>query len=269
MPKAKKRIIINKKAKTDKVKMAIGSKKETELLNRRYHILNLVVSQYLESGEPIASDFFCEHYDLDLSPASIRREFSFLTRDNYLTQLYHSAGRIPTDEALELFIDNFLRSGQLTKVMEHLIGSLDDYLEPAKLKKADREPESFEELVDRLAEESNNLTLGYNQDKGHIYRAGLEHLLNQLKTENPESLKKIMLSLETLPLKLGKIIESQKPNQVYTYVGQNNPFGGLEDLSAITLNMPRTNWLLAILGPKYMAYDKNIALLQLIANKLS
>jgi transcriptional regulator of heat shock response len=269
MSKAKKPVITAKKPKTNKVKLVIGSKKGTELLNRRYRILNLVVSQYLESGEPIASDFFCEHYDLDLSPASIRREFSFLTRDNYLTQLYHSAGRIPTDEALELFIDNFLRSGQLSKVMDHLFGSLNDYLGPARLKRADKEQESFEELVNRLAEESSNLTLGYNQDKGHLYRAGLEHLLNQLKTENPELLKKIMLNLETLPVRLEKIIESQKPNQVYTYVGQNNPFGGLEDLSAITLNMPRPNWLFAILGPKYMAYDKNIALLQLIANKLS
>jgi heat-inducible transcriptional repressor len=114
MSKTKNVAITTQKSKINKPKLARGTKKETELLNRRYHILNLVVSQYLESGEPIASDFFCEHYDLDLSPASIRREFSFLTRDNYLTQLYHSAGRIPTDEALELFIDNFLRSGRLS-----------------------------------------------------------------------------------------------------------------------------------------------------------
>jgi transcriptional regulator of heat shock response len=269
MSKTKNVAITTQKSKINKPKLARGTKKETELLNRRYHILNLVVSQYLESGEPIASDFFCEHYDLDLSPASIRREFSFLTRDNYLTQLYHSAGRIPTDEALELFIDNFLRSGRLSKLVDNMFGSLNDYLLPAKLKQADKEPESFEDLVDHLAHESSNLTLGYNQDEGHLYRAGLNHLLNQLKTENPESLKQIMLSLEMLPQKLEKIIENQKPNQVYTYVGQNNPFKGLEDLSAITLNMPRPNWLLAILGPKYMAYDKNIALLQLIANKLS
>ncbi|HPS28288.1 MAG TPA: hypothetical protein PLX10_00465 [Candidatus Paceibacterota bacterium] len=269
MTKAKKTTKIGRNAKATKINSTSRSKKGTDLLDRRYRILNLVVSQYLENGEPIASDFFCEHYNLDLSPASIRREFSFLTKDNYLTQLYHSAGRIPTDEALELFIDNFLRSDQLVKTMDSLFHSLHEYLEPAQLKKADQEPESFEELVDRLAQESHGLTLGYNKDKGHVYRAGLDYFLDQLKVDDPKQLKKIILSLEEIPDKLKKVIENQKPNQVCTYVGQNGPFLGLEDLSAITLNMPRPNWLLAILGPKYMAYDKNIALLQLIANKLS
>ena len=269
MKKLQKIIKVNKNAKVTKINSATHSKKETEMLTRRYRILNLVVSQYLERGEPIASDFFCEHYDLDLSPASIRREFSFLTRDNYLTQLYHSAGRVPTDEALELFIDNFLSSGQLSKIMNGLVHSFHDYLEPAQLKKADKEKESFEELVDRLAQESHSLALGYNQDSGRLYRAGLDYLLGQLKIDDPKQLKIIMLSLEDLPNKLEKIIETQKANQVYTYVGQNNHFIGLEDFSAITINLPQPNWLFAILGPKYMAYDKNIALLQLIANKLS
>lgn len=269
MAKAKKITKIGRNTKATKINSTSRSKKGTDLLDRRYRILNLVVSQYLENGEPIASDFFCERYNLDLSPASIRREFSFLTKDNYLTQLYHSAGRIPTDEALELFIDNFLRSDQLTKTMNSLFRSLRAYLEPAQLKKADQEPESFEELVDRLAQESHGLTLGYNKDKGHIYRAGLGYFLDQLKIDDPEQLKKIILSLENIPDKLQKVIESQKPNQVCTYVGRNGPFLGLKDLSAVTLNLPRPNWLLAILGPKYMAYDKNIALLQLIANKLS
>ncbi len=269
MNKTQKIIKVGKNPKAVKINSVTRSKKETELLDRRYRILNLVVSQYLESGEPVASDFFCDHYDLDLSPASIRREFSFLTKDNYLTQLYHSAGRIPTDEALELFIDNFLSSGQLAKMMNGLLHSLPDYFEPAKLRKADKENESFGELVDRLAQESHSLTLGYNQDKGHLHRAGLDCLLDQLKIDDSQQLKRIILNLEDLPAKLEKIIEGQKPNQVYTYVGQNNHFVGLEDLSAVTLNMPQPNWLFAILGPKYMAYDKNIALLQLIANKLS
>ncbi|HPR91409.1 MAG TPA: hypothetical protein PK547_01605 [Candidatus Paceibacterota bacterium] len=269
MTKTKKTAKISKNTKAIKINSASRSKKKTDLLDRRYRILNLVVSQYLEKGEPIASDFFCEHYNLALSPASIRREFFFLTKDKYLTQLYHSAGRIPTDEALELFIDNFLRSDQLAKTMNNLFQSLREYLEPAQLKKADQEPESFEELVDRLAQESRSLTLGYNKDKNHIYRAGLEYFLDQLKIDEPQQLKKIILSLEEIPDKLQKVIEGQKPNKVYTYVGQNGPFTGSEDMSAITLNMPKPNWLLAILGPKYMAYDKNIALLQLIANKLS
>lgn len=68
-------------------------------------ILFSVVTEFIATGAPVGSRTLAKRYGLDLSAASIRNVLADLEEAGYLHQPHTSAGRIPTDRALRLFID--------------------------------------------------------------------------------------------------------------------------------------------------------------------
>ena len=78
------------------------------LTERQEQILGLVIRSYIEAGVPVGSKFLVEHYDLDVSPATVRNEMASLGELGYLTQLHTSAGRIPTEMGYRYFVQKLL-----------------------------------------------------------------------------------------------------------------------------------------------------------------
>lgn len=80
-----------------------------ELSERKEKILNAVIRNYLETGEPVGSRTISKYTDLNLSSATIRNEMSDLEELGYIVQPHTSAGRIPTDKGYRLYVDNMLK----------------------------------------------------------------------------------------------------------------------------------------------------------------
>ncbi len=79
------------------------------LLNKRSReIFRLLVNAYCQSGEPVGSRTVAEYMGLALSPATIRNVMAQLEELGLLYSPHPSAGRIPTETGLRLFIDGFL-----------------------------------------------------------------------------------------------------------------------------------------------------------------
>lgn len=79
-----------------------------ELDERKVKILQAVVRNYLETGEPVGSRTISKYTDLNLSSATIRNEMADLEELGYICQPHTSAGRIPTDRGYRLYVDNML-----------------------------------------------------------------------------------------------------------------------------------------------------------------
>ena len=67
-----------------------------ELDERKVRILKAIVSNYLETGEPVGSRTISKLADMNVSPATIRNEMSDLEDMGYICQPHASAGRVPT-----------------------------------------------------------------------------------------------------------------------------------------------------------------------------
>ena len=80
----------------------------TELTDRMREIFGLVVESYLERGNPVGSKILAG--SVNLSPASIRNVMQDLEERGLLTHPHTSAGRIPTDSGLRLFVDGIMRT---------------------------------------------------------------------------------------------------------------------------------------------------------------
>jgi heat-inducible transcriptional repressor len=79
-----------------------------ELTDRMRDIFGLVVEAYLERGQPIGSKALAG--SISLSPASIRGVMQELEERGLLTHPHTSAGRIPTDSGLRLFVDGIMQA---------------------------------------------------------------------------------------------------------------------------------------------------------------
>ena len=80
----------------------------TELSDRMREIFGLVVESYLERGQPVGSKMLAE--SVNLSPASIRGVMQELEERGFLTHPHTSAGRIPTESGLRLFVDGIMQA---------------------------------------------------------------------------------------------------------------------------------------------------------------
>jgi heat-inducible transcriptional repressor len=79
-----------------------------ELTDRMRDIFGLVVEAYLERGLPIGSKALAG--SISLSPASIRNVMQELEERGLLTHPHTSAGRIPTESGLRLFVDGIMQA---------------------------------------------------------------------------------------------------------------------------------------------------------------
>jgi heat-inducible transcriptional repressor len=79
-----------------------------ELTDRMRDIFALVVEAYLERGLPVGSKMLTG--SINLSPASIRGVMQELEERGLLTHPHTSAGRIPTESGLRLFVDGIMQA---------------------------------------------------------------------------------------------------------------------------------------------------------------
>ena len=79
-----------------------------ELDDRKVRILKAIVSNYLETGEPVGSRTISKLADMNVSPATIRNEMADLEEMGYICQPHASAGRIPTDAGYRFYVDSIM-----------------------------------------------------------------------------------------------------------------------------------------------------------------
>lgn len=120
-----------------------------ELDDRKLKILQAIIRNYLETGEPVGSRTISKYTDLNLSSATIRNEMADLEELGYIIQPHTSAGRIPSDKGYRLYVDTMLED----KV--HEVENMKELL----IEKADKIDLLLKQVAKLLAVNTNYATL--------------------------------------------------------------------------------------------------------------
>ncbi len=120
-----------------------------ELDDRKLKILQAVIRNYLETGEPVGSRTISKYTDLNLSSATIRNEMADLEEQGYILQPHTSAGRIPSDKGYRLYVDNMMREKE--REVEELKVML--------LEKEDKMEHLLKQVARVLADSTNYTTM--------------------------------------------------------------------------------------------------------------
>ncbi len=84
-----------------------------DLDNRSREIFRNLVETYLETGDPVGSRTLSRALPISLSPASVRNVMADLEEVGLISAPHTSAGRIPTEHGLRMFVDGLLEIGGL------------------------------------------------------------------------------------------------------------------------------------------------------------
>lgn len=89
---------------------AMATASITEMSDRTREIFRVIVESYLENGMPVGSRTISKISPLELSPASIRNVMQDLEELGLLAAPHTSAGRMPTESGLRLFVDGMMQA---------------------------------------------------------------------------------------------------------------------------------------------------------------
>ena len=120
-----------------------------ELNDRKLKILQAVVADFINSAEPIGSRTLSKREDIDVSPATIRNEMSDLEEMGYLTHPHTSAGRVPSDKAYRLYVDELMSQSELSDADKEVIKE--------KLEEGSEELDKTLEHASKVLSEMTNL----------------------------------------------------------------------------------------------------------------
>lgn len=81
---------------------------------RKIRILQAIINDYINTGEPIGSRTIAKKYDLGISSATIRNEMADLEDMGYLEHIHTSSGRKPSDKGYRLYVDRLMKLHEIT-----------------------------------------------------------------------------------------------------------------------------------------------------------
>lgn len=231
------------------------------ITERQIGILNSIVAEYINSAHPVSSQLIEKKYDFGIRSAAIRIEMQKLTDKGYLQQPHTSAGRVPTDKGYRLFVD---------KIIEKYL-----YLAENNLKEDPWEELEIEDTIKfiqsvtkQLADFSSNLALSYLPREGILLKEGWENVLREPEFRE----EKLVFNFTKFLKYLEDGIDDLKINSgIKVYIGKENPFPNIRDFSIICSRCQfpkKEEGIVSILGPKRMAYDKNISLINSLTKLL-
>ena len=81
--------------------------------DRKATILRAVVTEYIETAQPVGSSHVVASAEVNVSSATVRNAMAALEAEGYLAQPHTSAGRVPTEKGYRFFVDHLGGPGRL------------------------------------------------------------------------------------------------------------------------------------------------------------
>ncbi|PIT90175.1 MAG: hypothetical protein COU22_03650 [Candidatus Komeilibacteria bacterium CG10_big_fil_rev_8_21_14_0_10_41_13] len=226
---------------------------------RKKALLSQIIRQYIKTASPIGSKFLETRSGLGVSSATIRNEMRSLEEEGYIMQPHTSAGRIPTEQGYQFFLENSFKEGKLeAKVKSDLEKLLKD------LKKDNLELR-IKEVAKKTADYSRNTVLVAFSDN-NLYYTGLSNLFSQPEFNDQSVIYNLSLIIDHLDQVMARLFGEVEATVVR--LGSNNPFGQQCSVLLSPWHLNKEKGVMGILGPMRMDYERNLSLLNFITEKI-
>lgn len=176
-----------------------------DLTARQVQILRAIIEEFINTAEPVGSDTIDKKFSIGVSPATIRNEMVYLTKQGYLNKTHTSAGRVPTPLAMKLYVNELMKEKELSVA--------DEVSAKEKIWNSRKElDELLRQTAKVLAEKSH--ALGMAMTPGHdIYHAGYANLLQMPEFYDINVMRNVLSLIE----------EVQMIEEIFNYGASENP----------------------------------------------
>lgn len=233
-----------------------------ELTERQKEILRAVIREFMEEAEEVGSLSLVEKYDLGVSSATIRNEMVKLMGLGLLEKSHISSGRLPTDQALRLYVTNFLGRRELNPMVSVEIrqGIYRDRFDKDVVIKS---------ILDILSKETESLVFLVLDNQVRYF--GVSQLFKYSEFgENIEKLKKVINILEDENY-LRNMVNKFTNSGVSLLIGGESGVKEFTDCAIAFIRIPfwdQNHSYVGVIGSKRMDYSIVIPALNEVRNAL-
>jgi len=232
-----------------------------ELTERQKEILIAVIKEFMEEASEVGSLALLEKYDLGVSSATIRNEMVGLMKLGLLEKSHISSGRLPTDQALRLYVTKYLNNGGLSPLVTVEIRQeiFRDRFSKDGVVRA---------MLKILARETESLVFVILDENVRAY--GYANLLRYEEFREIEALETVVNIVEDDSF-LPDLVAKYSGSGVSLLIGEESDIENLQDCALAFTKIPfwdRENSYVGVIGSKRMEYSKVLGVLREVKNAL-
>ncbi|MCY4583101.1 MAG: heat-inducible transcriptional repressor HrcA [Chloroflexi bacterium] len=97
------------------------------LNTRRQALLEIIVSDYIETAAPVSSQQLARRYELRVSPATIRNDMAELEEMGYISRPHTSAGGVPSDPGYRFYVERARQRNRLPRHFQERVRDAIDF----------------------------------------------------------------------------------------------------------------------------------------------
>jgi len=227
-----------------------------DLTSRQVLILRAIIEEFINTSDPVGSDTIDKKFSIGVSPATIRNEMVYLTKQGYLNKTHSSAGRVPTPLALKLYVNELMKEKELSVADEV----------SAKEKIWDHR-DHYDELLQHtakvLAEKSHALGMAMTA-RHQIFHSGYANLLQMPEFYDINVMRNVLSLIEEVSLVEEIFNFGASENSIQVVYGQELGNRYLESVGVIhmTVNCDNQVCHLAVLGSSRFDYQYIIPMMK-------
>lgn len=232
-----------------------------EITERQKEILMAVIKEFMEEASEVGSLALLEKYDLGVSSATVRNEMVRLMKLGLLEKSHISSGRLPTDQALRLYVTKYLdRNGLSPLVTVEIRQEIfrDRFSKDSVVKS----------MLEILAKETESLVFVILDNDVRAY--GYANLLRYGEFREIEALETVVNIVEDNTY-LPNLVEKYSGSGVSLLIGEESGIENLENCALAFTKIPfweKERAYVGIIGSKRMEYSKVLSALGEVKNAL-
>ncbi|MDO8593181.1 MAG: hypothetical protein Q7R92_05505 [bacterium] len=223
---------------------------------RKELILKTIIKEHIKTALPVGSEGLVDKYNLDISAATVRNEMAELEQEGYIAQPHTSAGRVPTEKAYGFYLEKLSEKNlndAEAKIFEKLLAKKDE--------------ENFKQAAKAMAKLSDNAVF-WAFHRHNLYYTGVSNLLHQPEFSETGLIYDISEVIDRLDEVIVRVFNDLKFGE-QILLGSKNPFSPYCGAVMVKYRLGDNIGLVGILGPVRMNYEKNLALIKFINDKLT
>lgn len=220
-----------------------------DLTERQKAILMAIIKEFMLEASEVGSLSLLEKYDLGVSSATIRNEMVKLMRLGLLEKSHISSGRLPTDQALRLYVSKYLdRNGLSSLVTVEIRQEIfrDRFSKDTVIRS----------ILKILAKETEALVfLIMNED---VRSYGISNLLKYEEFKDTKKIETVINILED-EVFLRSLVEKYSGSGVSLLIGEESGIDNLANCAIAFTKIPfwdKEKSYVGIIGSKRMEYSK-------------
>jgi heat-inducible transcriptional repressor len=232
-----------------------------DITERQKEILMAVIKEFMEEAEEVGSLALLEKYDLGVSSATVRNEMVKLMRLGLLEKSHISSGRLPTDQALRLYVTKYLdRDGLNPLVTVEIRQEIfrDRFSKDSVVRS----------ILEILSKETASLVFVILDEDVRAY--GYSNLLKYEEFREIEAMETVVDIVED-GVFLPNLVDKYSGSGVSLLIGEESGIENLQECAIAFTRIPfweKEKSYVGVVGSKRMEYSKVLAALNEVKRAL-